>query len=183
MKKLPILAMLALSLTGCGSIPGLGMFGSQDSTTTASTAQQSFYSIMGVEGEDLTTETASGSAGQPGRANLGQLLFDLLDTNADGEIVADEFSAAVRARRPAATDAEISKLFTQLDQNQDSAVTLDELQPKARGQRGEGRGGRGDRMAPPPRHHHFGPPPGGAGPRDEGDQDVPDSEESDEPQA
>lgn len=167
MKKVPVLAMIALSLTGCGSIPGLSLFGTQDTTSTTSSAQQSFYSIMGVEGTDTSTDTASGSVGRPGGANLGQLLFDLLDTNADGTIAADEFSAAVRARRPTATDAQISELFAQLDQDQDDAIALDELQPKPRDRKGGRHGGRDGRMGPPPRDGHFGPPPGGEAPEDD----------------
>lgn len=181
MKKVTILAVLALSLTGCGSIPGLSLFGAQESET--STAQQSFYSIMGVEGEDVATQTASSSAGPAGRANLGQLLFDLLDTNADGAIAADEFSAAVRLRRASATDSQISELFAQLDRDDDNTVTLDELQPRPRMKGGKergGRGGRGGRMERS-RHQQFGPPPGGAAP-EEGEADRLAPEADAEPQ-
>lgn len=177
MKKIAAVTLIALSLAGCGVLTTAADTGS---LTTTSTAQASLYKLMGLTDTDASA-SADVVAGEQSdaRLSLQEMLFDLLDTNADGSIPQDEFSAAIKAHSSSATDTQLAAMFKQLDADADGALTLEDLQPEVgasdemggpeeMGGREEGcRGPREEGRRQPPRHrarrghggHRGAPPP------------------------
>lgn len=173
MKKIAAVTLIALSLAGCGVLTTAADTGS---LTTTSSAQASLYKLMGLTETDASASTdVVASEESDARLSLQEMLFDLLDTNGDGSIPSDEFSAAIKAHASSVTDTQLSELFNKLDTDEDGTLTLEDLQPEmaasdemGRPDREEGfRGPREEgRRQPPRRHarrghrgHHGAPPP------------------------
>lgn len=153
MKKIATATLIALTLSGCGVLANSGIPGlsSSNAANTQSSAQASLYQVMGLGGSSTATDSAQPSSG----FSKAQLLFDLLDTNGDGSITLQEFTAAIQSHASTLSSTQVTTLFNQLDLNHDGVITLSELQGPGGDLAGSDDQRQGGRMGPHRRDGHF----------------------------
>lgn len=170
MKRLTLVSLSALLLSGCGTLPFLSDMSTGNTDTDA---QQSLYSLLGIEeatddvgadSEAAPPEVEGGDRKAPKRyESRGDVVLALLDGNDDGEVTREEFVAAVKSLKPAMVDETLLSFFSRLDVDGDDSLTSEDFpRPKRPEMRGGMRGGHPgfhSRLA----HHPHGPRQQGPG--------------------
>ncbi|MEB3238176.1 MAG: EF-hand domain-containing protein [Candidatus Sericytochromatia bacterium] len=120
-------ALVAGTLSACGTLPGVTTLGSGDDATTAAT--RNFYSVMGlgdaVSAEDAATGDVSVPGQPPDREARMRARFARFDANGDGQVSYDEFLAAAPGPRQGVPDA--GAVFDRIDDDASAGIGSDEF--------------------------------------------------------